>query len=148
MKVILTEDVKKLGQKGDIVEVANGYGRNYLIPRGMAEEATKEKIKEIKEKNVSQEKKKEREKSEAEELKARIDGKSVTIKARTGSSEKLFGAVTSKEISDILQEELGVSIDKKKIDVPEPIKNLGEHQVRIKLFPEVQAEVKVIVASE
>lgn len=148
MKVILTQDVKKLGQEGDIVEVANGYGRNYLIPRGMAEEATKEKIKEVKEKNVSQEKKKEREKSEAEELKARIDGKSVTIKAKAGSSDKLFGAVTSKEISDILQEELGVSIDKKKIDVPEPIKSLGEHQVRIKLFPEVQAEVKVIVASE
>lgn len=147
MKVILTQDVKKLGQQGDVVEVSDGYARNYLIPRGMVEEATKMKLKEVEEKSASLQKKRDREKIEAEELKARLEGKSVTIKVKTGSGDKLFGAVTAREISDILQEEFGVAIDKKKIDIPEAIKNLGEYKVRLKIYPSVQAEVKIIVTS-
>lgn len=148
MKVILIQDVKKLGQKGQIFEVSDGYARNFLIPQGLAEEGTKTKIKETQEKNVREEKKKDREKEQAEALKARLDGKRVQIKVKTGAGDKLFGAVTAKEISDILQKEFRVSIDKKKIEIPEPIKHLGEHTVRLKIYPSVQAEVKIVVASE
>ncbi len=148
MKVILIQDVKKIGQKGQIIEVSDGYARNYLIPQGLAEEGTKTKIKEAQEKSVREEKKKSREKEQAEALKARIDGKTVQIKVKTGAGDKLFGAVTAKEISDILQKEFGVPIDKKKIDIPEAIKHLGEHTIRLKIYPSVQAEVKIVVASE
>jgi len=148
MKVILIQDVKKLGQKGQIIEVSDGYARNFLIPQGLAEEGTKTKIKETQEKNVREDKKKDREREQAESLKARLDGKSAQIKVKTGAGDKLFGAVTTKEISDILQKEFKVSIDKKKIEILEPIKHLGEHTVRLKIYPSVQAEVKIVVASE
>lgn len=148
MKVILIQDVKKLGEKGKILDVSVGYARNFLIPQGLAEEATKTKIKEIEEKNVREEKKKTHEKKQADTIKARLDGKSIKIQVKTGAGDKLFGAVTAKEISDILQKEFGVSIDKKKIEIPEPIKHIGEHTVRLKIYPAVQAEVKLIVASK
>ena len=148
MKVILIQDVKKLGKKGDIVEVSDGYARNFLIPQGLVEEGTKTKIKETEEKTVRQAKKIDREKEQAELTKARLEGREVTIKVKAGTGDKLFGAVTAKEISDILQKEFGVSIDKKKIEIVEPIKHLGEHTVRLKIYPSVQAEVKLIVASE
>jgi large subunit ribosomal protein L9 len=148
MKVILVQDVKKLGLKGEIKEVSDGYARNYLIPRGLAQEATKTKLKEEQEKTVREEKKKTKEKDQAEALKARIDGKEVKISARVGGGNKLFGAVTSREISEILQKEFGVAIDKKKIDVGEPIKHLGEYAIKIKIYPSIQAEIKVIVTAE
>lgn len=148
MKVILNQDVKNLGKAGDIKEVSDGYARNFLIPKGLADEATVRKLKETEEKNIKNEKKKNKEKAEAEELKQRLDGKSFTIPAKTGGSDKLFGAVTAREVSDILQKELGVALDKKKIEMPEPIKHLGQYKIKIKIYPSIQAEVKVIVVAE
>ncbi len=148
MKVILTQEVKKLGLKGQVLEVSDGYARNFLIPQGLAEEATKTKLKEIQEKSVKDEKKKSSEKENAEALKMKLHGKKIEIKVKAGAGDKLFGAVTVKEIADILQKEFRVSIDKKKIDVGEPIKHLGQYNIKLKIYPSVQAEVKLIVAPE
>jgi len=148
MKVILTQDVKKLGLKGEVKDVSDGYARNFLIPQGLAEEATKTKLKEEQEKHLKEEKKKAKEKTAAEALKAKLDGKKVEVKVKTGGGNKLFGAVTAREIADILQKEFGVLIDKKKIDMGEPIKHLGEYAVKIKLYPSIQAEVKLNITTD
>jgi large subunit ribosomal protein L9 len=148
MKVILTQEVKKLGLKGQVIEVSDGYARNFLIPQGFAEEATKTKLKEIQEKSGKEERKKTSEKDNAEALKMKLHGKKIEIKVKAGAGDKLFGAVTAKEIADILQKEFRVSIDKKKIDVGEPIKHLGQYNIKLKIYPSVQAEVKLIVAPE
>jgi large subunit ribosomal protein L9 len=148
MKVILTQEVKKLGLKGQILEVSDGYARNYLIPQGLAEEATKTKIKEIQEKSLKDERKKNNEKESAEALKARLHGKEVEIKVKAGAGNKLFGAVTTVEIADVLQEKFALSIDKKKIEIGDPIKHLGTYNIKLKIYPSVQVEVKLIVAPE
>lgn len=148
MKVILTQDVKKQGVKGQILEVSDGYARNYLIPQGMAEEANKTRLKEIQEKSVRETKQKDQEKNHAEQLKAKLDGQTVEIKAKTGSNDKLFGAVTSKEIADALQVRFGIKIDKKKIELGEAIKHLGEYSFKIKIYSSVQAELKLLITAE
>lgn len=148
MKVILTQEVKKLGGKGQILEVSDGYARNYLIPQGLAEEATKTKIKEIQEKSIKEEKKKSSEKDKAEALKNKLQGKKVEIRVKAGAGDKLFGAVTTREIADLIQAEFGVSIDKKKIEMDESIKHLGQYKIRLKIYPSVQAELKLVVSPE
>ncbi len=148
MKVILIQDVKKLGTKGQVLEVTDGYGRNYLIPQGLAEEATKTRMKEIAEKSLKAEKKKNTEKENAEALRNKLHGQKIKIIVKTGSGDRLFGAVTAKEIADALQQNYGVVIDKKKIDTGEPIKHLGNYTVRLKIYPAVQAEIKLVVAPE
>ncbi len=148
MKVILTCDVKKLGKEGEIKEVADGYARNYLIPKGLAVEATPGRLKETKEKITREQNKKEKEKAEAERLKRKLDNKTLKVHAKAGDGNKLFGSVTAREISEILQKEFHVDIDKKKIDIGEPIKNVGEYKIRIKLYPSVHAEMKIIVSAE
>ena len=148
MKVILTQDVKKQGVKGQILEVSDGYARNYLIPQGLAEEANKTRLKEIQEKSVRETKQKDQEKNHAEQLKAKLAGQTVEIKAKTGSNDKLFGAVTSKEIADAVQVRFGIKIDKKKIELGEAIKHLGEYSFKIKIYPSVQAELKLLITAE
>ena len=148
MKVILTEDIKKLGVMGQIVEVTNGYGRNYLIPHGLAEEATKGKVSEIEAKSLKAEKRKHSEKERAEALKQQLHGQKVEIKVKAGSGDKLFGAVTAKEIAESLQAAFGVTIDKKKIDTGDPIKQLGTHNIKLKIYPAVQADIKLVVVPE
>ncbi len=148
MKVILTQDVKKQGVKGQVIEVSDGYARNYLIPQGLAEEASKTRLKEIEEKKAHDAKQKDKEKHQAEQVKAKIDGQTIELKAKTGSNDKLFGAVTSQEIAEALTKKFGVKIDKKKIELMEPIKHLGEYSFRIKIYPAIQAEMKLIVSAE
>ncbi len=148
MRVILIQDVKKLGTKGQVLEVSDGYGRNYLIPQGLAEEATKTRVKEIQEKNLKAEKKKNTEKDNAEALRNKLHGQKIKIRVKTGSGDRLFGAVTAKEIADALQQNYGVNIDKKKIETGEPIKHLGNYTVKIKIYPAVQAEIKIVVEPE
>ncbi|HEX3011876.1 MAG TPA: 50S ribosomal protein L9 [Syntrophomonadaceae bacterium] len=145
MKIILIKDVKNLGREGEIKQVSDGYARNFLIPRGLAAEATATKLKESQERGVREQKKKDRETEEAQELKQKLDGKSVSIQVKTGGSDRLFGAVTAKEIADVIKQNFGVNIDKKKIDIAEPIKHLGEYQIKLKIYPSIQAEIKVIV---
>lgn len=145
MKVILVQDVKKLGKKGEIKEVSDGYARNYLIPQGFALEATPARLKESEDQRQRQERQKGKEESRARLIKEQLNGKTVSIKAKTGGAEKLFGAVTSREVAEILNREFGVQIDKKKIEMGEPIKHLGKYPVHIKIYPGIHAEMQVSV---
>jgi large subunit ribosomal protein L9 len=147
MKVIFLQDVKGQGKEGEIKEVSDGYARNYLIPKGLAVEATKTRIKEIQERNEKQRKTQEREKAEAVKLQQRLDGQAINIKARTGTGDKLFGAVTAKEIAETIEKQFKVKIDRKKVELTEPIKHVGEYPVKIKIYPSIQAEIKVTVTA-
>ncbi|HOQ09987.1 MAG TPA: 50S ribosomal protein L9 [Syntrophomonadaceae bacterium] len=147
MKVIFLQDVKGQGKKGEIKEVADGYARNYLIPKGLAVEATKARLKEMQEQQEKQRKTQEKEKTEAVKIQQVLHGQSVTIKARTGGGDKLFGAVTAKEIAETIEKQFKVTIDRKKIELTEPIKHLGEYAIKIKIYPSVQADMQVIVTA-
>jgi len=147
MKVILKDDVRNVGNMGQIVNVADGYARNYLVPRGLAVEANKKNIKSIEhEKRVIQEKAK-KIKNSAEELSGRISKLTLVIKANAGEEGKLFGSVTAMDISELLKNE-GFEIDKRKISIEEPIKRLGTHTVNVKIHPEITARVTVLVEQE
>ncbi len=145
MKVILTQDVKNLGKEGDVKDLSDGYARNYLIPRGLVVEATTANLKEKEDQASRLQKQKDREKTQAQALYDRLNGKSITITARSGGGDKLFGAVTSKEIADALNKQFKVKLDKKKVDLGEPIKHLGEYPIKIKIYPQIQAEITVRV---
>jgi len=148
LKVILQEDLKSLGKKGEIKEVSTGYARNYLIPKGLAIEATRGNLKEAQEKQISELNRQKKEEVEANALKTKLDGKIIKIKAKTGESDRLFGSVTAKEIAESIKSQFGVAIDRKKIDLKEPIKKLGKYTVKVKVYPSVQAEIMVEVTPE
>ncbi|WP_213973910.1 50S ribosomal protein L9 [Tepidanaerobacter acetatoxydans] len=143
MKVILLEDVKKLGKKGDLIDVADGYARNYLFPRNLAEEATAGSIKQLKQEKTALERKKQKEIETAKQIAEKLSQTSVTLKVKAGDKGKLFGSITTKDISDALKKQHKVEIDKRKIEISEPIKSLGSYVVDIKLAPEVQTQVTV-----
>jgi large subunit ribosomal protein L9 len=147
MKVILLEDVERLGKRGAILNVTNGYGRNFLIPRKLATPATdaNRKLAEVQGKKVQVQEAKE-EKS-AGELKAELEKVSITIPMKAGEGEMLFGSVTTANIAQALEEK-GFTIDKRRIELDEPIKRLGDHHVSVKLHRNVAAEVKVSVVKE
>jgi len=145
MKCILLEDVQKLGKRGELVEVSDGYGRNYLIPRGLAEEATKGKIAELKEKERSRKAKNEKARDEAEASRKYLQGKTVKVVASAGEKGKLFGSITTAQIADALKEQFDVTVSKKEIKVDEHIKEVGSYPVSIRLFPGVEAEMTVAV---
>ena len=147
MKVILIEDVKKLGSMGDIVQVKDGYARNFLFPKNLAKLATDSNlsiIEEIKKKKIQALLK---EKKEAELLKEKISLVSCTISIEAGEDDKLFGSVTSQDVAEAFEQE-GFSIDKKKIILEEAIKKLGVYHISIKLHPEVTAEAKIWVVKK
>lgn len=144
MKVILKEDVKNLGIMGSVVDVANGYGRNYLIPRNLAVEANTKNLKQIKhEKDIIDVRSKKIIRS-AEDLAKQISGITLSIEAQSGEEDKLFGSVTSKDIAEALSKQ-GVEIDKRKINLEEPIKRLGTYTVSVKIHHDVSANVTVEV---
>jgi large subunit ribosomal protein L9 len=145
MKVILLQDVKGQGQKGDIISVAEGYARNFLIPRNLAVEASEAKLKEISLQKTAQDKKRRKEEDEARAMAASLEGAGVIIRNRVGEGGKLFGAVSNKDIAECLARQHGLDLDKKKITLKEPIKTLGDHPVTIKLHPAVQVTINVRV---
>jgi len=147
MKVILNKDVEGLGQKGEVKDVSDGYARNYLVPKGLAVEATEGRLKDLQLMEKRKAKKLAKEKEEAEKAAEQIKDKSFTIKVKAGEEGKLFGSVTSADIADALLKE-GVEIDKKKIEMEYPIKALGTYNIEVKLHPEVTVPVKVVVDKE
>ncbi len=147
MKVVLRENVEKLGNRGDVVTVANGYARNYLLPRGLALEATTGNLKNIEHQRRSWEVKEAKEAEEARGMAARLAEVEVTISKRAGENDTLYGSVTSSEIAEVLGEK-GVAIDRRKIQLAEPIKSLGTVEIPIKLHPEVTGTIKVHVVPE
>jgi large subunit ribosomal protein L9 len=147
MEVILREDVDKLGRRGEVVKVAEGYGRNFLLPRGLAllvNEANKAMI--AKERK-SHEARMAKEKAEFQAVADRINGIRFVAPRKVGENDILYGSVTSGDIADFLKGK-GVEIDKRKVQLEEPIKKLGEHEVQVKLHPEVSAKLKVLVTKE
>ncbi len=147
MKVILKEEVKNMGNMGQIIEVADGYARNYLVPRGLAVEANTKNIKSLEhQKRVIQEKSK-KIRNQAQELSNKITAISLVIKAKAGEEGKLFGSVTTMDIAESLKNE-GMEIDKKKISLDEPIKRLGSYTVNIKVHSEVTTQVNLQVIEE
>jgi len=148
MKVILKQDVKGLGKAEELVDVSDGYARNYLIPRGLAAEANASNINIMKTKKEAEKNRKARELAQARELAARLKEIVVTIRTKSGEGGKLFGSVTSKDISDKLKKDFNIDIDKKKIVLPEPIKSTGNFEVEIKLYPEVSGKLAVKIDSE
>ena len=147
MKVILNQDVKGQGKKGDMVEVSDGYARNFLLPRNLAKEATKENINVMQGQKDSQEYRKKKELEEAVEIKNKIEEVTVKMKAKAGENGKLFGSVTSKDIAEELKMQHHIKIDKKKFVLPDGIKSLGTAEVEIKVYPGVAAKLKVLVES-
>jgi len=148
MKVILTADVAKLGNRGAVVEVAEGYARNYLFPRGLAMEATSGRMKELGREKQRQQEKKDQVLAQARHQADRIDGAVVQVTTRAGDQGKLFGSVTNKEIAQAIKSTFQINIDKRKIDLEEPIKALGNYEVVLKLHPEVRARLRVQVIAE
>ncbi|NLT94008.1 MAG: 50S ribosomal protein L9 [Clostridia bacterium] len=148
MKVILQEDIKGLGKKGEVVEVKEGYARNYLLPKKLAVEATQGNLKELDRQKQIKMAKAEKERQEAEKLAEKINEVTLTLKAKCGENGKLFGAVTSKDIAENLLKAYNINIDKRKIDLSENIKSTGDYAIKVKLHPQVVADLKVIVAAE
>ncbi len=147
MKVILNQDVKGQGKKGDLINVSDGYARNFLLPKNLAKEATKENLNVMQGQKESQEYRKQKELEEAQELQKKIAELTVNIKAKAGENGKLFGSVTSKEIAEELKMQHHIKLDKKKFVLPDGIKTLGVTQVDIKLHPGVVGKLKVMVES-
>lgn len=147
MKVILREDYKQLGEAGKIVNVKDGFARNYLIPQGIAYPATNSYVKVFEEEKKQQQFKQRKEIKAAQEMVKKIEGVSVTIPVSVGEGDKMYGSVTAQNIHEYLEKQ-NIEIDKKKIDLEEPIKELGIYQVPIKLHKEVKASIKVWVVKE
>jgi large subunit ribosomal protein L9 len=144
MKVILQKDVKNLGKVGDLVNVSNGYARNYLFPRKLANEATEKRVKEFAHLKKVAEVKKKKALGERQELIKKLQGVSIVIKASAGETDKLFGAVTNNDISNEFETK-GYSIDRRDIVLEEPIRMLGQHKATIKLGEGLEAEISVSV---
>jgi large subunit ribosomal protein L9 len=147
MEVILKEDVPKLGHRGDVVKVATGYGRNYLLPNKLAIEATAGNKKVIEQMKAAAVRKTQKDKADAEALAKQFEGATVTITRRAGEADQLFGSVTSSDIAAELEKK-GFTIDRRKLELDQPIKTIGEHTVPVRLFRDVTASVKVVVAKE
>ncbi len=148
MKVILLGDVKSLGRKGDVVDVAEGYARNFLLPRNLAREANKGALAVLGEQKKAHAKREEQVLAEAKVLAGRIESAKVAVKARAGENGKLFGAVTNADVAAAIDAALSVAIDKHKIDIKQQIKTLGSYPVEIKLHKNVVAKTTVDVVAE
>lgn len=148
MKVILKQDVKGLGKTEDLVNVSDGYARNFLFPRGLAAEASASNINIMNTKKEAEKSRKDRELAQAKELAARLKDVVVTIRTKSGDNGKLFGSITSKDISDQLKKNFKIDIDKKKMVLPEPLKSIGNFEIEVKLYPEVSGKLAVKIEHE
>ena len=148
MKVILQQDVKKVGSKGDIVEVSEGYGRNFLLPKKLAVEATAANLETAKQKANSAARKKQQATDEARLLAAQLEKVSVNVAVRIGEGGKLFGSVTGKDVADALAKEHGIDVDRRKISLKSEVTGAGEYEAVIKVHPEIQSTIRVLVVAE
>lgn len=148
MKVVLFEDVKSLGKKGDIVEVSEGYARNFIIPKKKGVEANQENLNTLKLQKANEEKIAKEKLEAAKELAAKLNEASVSLTIKGGKDGRTFGSVSSKEIEEAIKSQLGLEIDKKKLVIAEPIKTFGNHEVKVKLHKDVTAALKVKVGEE
>lgn len=148
MKVILLEDVKNVGKKGALINAKDGYANNFLFPKKLAIEATPSNLKNLENVKKRQEEKETEIFEEAKKIEEELMKITIVIKTKAGENGKLFGSITTKEIADQLEEKNGMSIDKRKFELDEAIKSVGEYSVRVKLHPKVVAKIKVIVTEK
>ena len=148
MKIILLQDEKKLGKKGDIIEASDGYARNYILPKKIGVEATSANINDLKLKKANDAKVAQVQLDAAKKLAEELDAKSVTVKIKAGTGGRAFGSVSTKEIAAAAKDQLGLEFDKKKIVLPDALKNFGSYDVPIKLHPQVTAKLNVKVVEE
>lgn len=148
MKVILQKDVKDQGKKGQLIEVSDGYGRNYLLPRGLAVEATADNLNAFKLKEKARLAQIAKEKAQAQEYADQLANVVVNVKAKAGAGGRLFGAVTSKEISEALEQQHGIIVEKNRIVMAEPIKKYGSYEVKAKLGYEISGTIHLMVIEE
>lgn len=148
IKVVLLQDVKKVGKKGDIVELSDGYARNYILAKKLGKEATSTAINDVKLKKAANERRRAEELQEAQELGKKLKEMSVTLKMKSGEGGKTFGSISTKEIAKAVKEQLDLELDKKKMQLKVPIKSIGTHKVIIKLHPKVTTELTVKVIEE
>jgi large subunit ribosomal protein L9 len=147
MKVILLQDVKRVGKKGEVIEASDGYARNFLFPRKLAQEASDANMHILNNKKENERKQKLAELEAAQKLAGELKGKEVKITAKTGDSGKLFGAITSKDVAELIKEQYKIEIDKKKI-VMDTIKLAGGYEIDVKIYPEVSTKMKVIIVPQ
>ena len=148
MKVVLLQDVKKLGNRGDVIEVADGYGRNVLIRKGLAVEGTKANLNTAKQRQESKEFKSKVAADEAVIMASQLKKVKVVIKVQTGEDGKVFGSVTARDIAAALKEQYKFDFDKKKIMLEQPIKTVGEYEVNVRVHPQVKSTIQLSVVSE
>lgn len=148
MKIILTQDVKKLGKKGEIIEVNDGYARNYVIPQKLGLEANSKNLNDLKLQKNNEAKIAQQQLDDAKALAEKIAGQQVTVKMKAGEGGRVFGSVSSKEIAEAAKKQCGLELDKKKIQLSEAIKSFGVHEVGVKLHPQVTGTLRVRVEEE
>ena len=148
MEVLLLKDVEDLGEAGAIKKVADGYARNYLVPRGLAVRATPGAIKQAEKQQQATTRRQAKELSEAQALALVLDGVSVTFQARAGELDRLYGSITNVNIAEALEEKTGQEVDRRKIEMEEPLKELGTHAITVRLAPGAEAKVTVVVERE
>ena len=148
MEVLLLKDVVDLGDAGEIKRVADGYARNYLVPRGLAVRATPGAIKQAEKQRQAADRRQAQELSEAQALAQTLDGVSVTFQARAGETDRLYGSITNVNIAEALEEKIGQEVDRRKIEMEEPLKELGTHAITVRLAPGAEAKVTVVIERE
>jgi large subunit ribosomal protein L9 len=148
MKVVLRSDVDNLGKKGDLIDVADGYARNFLVPKGLAIRATPGIRKQADAMRRNRDARDRRDREGAEALAAQFSGRAVTVRARAGEAGRLFGSITSSDVADAIHSQLAVEVDRRKIVLDEPIKELGAVELSVRLHPDVVATVQVEVVAE
>ena len=145
MRIVLRDDVDNLGKKGEVVDVADGYARNYLVPRGLALKASSGSQKQADAMRRNREARERRDRESAQALAAQFEGRTITIKARAGGEGRLFGSVTASDIAEAVQKQTGVDIDRRKLTLDEPLKELGGVDLHVRLHPDVDATIHVEV---
>lgn len=148
MKVILMQDVKSQGKKGDLINVSDGYANNFLLPKGLAKPATKQAINELEGKKGAEQYRRNQEEKKAENIAERMKDMKVKLSAKAGKEGKLFGSITSKDVAKALKEQYNIEIDKRKIDLPDGIKSCGIRDVNVTLYPKIIGTFKVEVTEE
>lgn len=148
MKVILTQELKGRGGEGDVIDVAQGFAVNYLIPNRMAIKATKGELKQLEQRRHNIAKRELARTTDANTLKAALDGKSVKVLAKVGEEGQLFGSITSAKVAEVIAEQIGCTVDRKQVELGKAIKMVGEHEVVISIYRDIKAVITVVVADE
>lgn len=146
MKVILTQDVKAQGKKGQLINVSDGYARNFLLPKGLAVEADAGAMNDLKNKESARLHKIELEKQAAKDIAAKLETVTVKLQAKAGTDGRLYGSVTSLDIAEALEKQHGIKVDKRKIQLSDPLKTFGVHSVAVKLYTEISGKINIVIS--